>query len=387
MPRDYYEILGVDRSADAAGVKRAYRKLALENHPDRNPGDKAAEERFKEATQAYEVLSDDQKRNRYDRFGHAGVDPNMAGFGGGFGAGGFDLSDALRRFMEDFGAGGAFGDIFGGMGGARGGASRVQKGSDLQIKLKLTLDEIAKGVPKKIKVARLDTCGECQGTGSRKGTPPATCSTCNGQGQVRQVQRTVFGQFVNVGPCPACRGEGRVVADPCPNCRGEGRERVRATINVKIPAGVATGNYIPLMEQGNIGPRGGPRGDLFIFIQEQEHERFERHGEHLLLDLPITFSQAALGDQIEIPTLDDPVRLTIPPGIPSGKVLRVRGKGMPRIDDYGRGDLLVRVALWTPRKLSKKERALFEELATCEGTKAPEAERGFFERVLDAFRG
>ncbi len=386
MPRDYYEVLGVDRSADAGDVKRAYRKLALENHPDRNPGDKKAEDRFKEAARAYEVLSDDAKRQRYDRFGHAGVDPS-AGGSGGFSAGGFDLSDALRRFMEDFGGGGGLGDIFGGGMGQRGAGPRVRRGADLQIKLKLTLEEIAKGVPKKIKVARLDPCSECDGTGSRAGTEPTLCTTCKGQGEVRQVQRTVFGQFVNVGRCPACRGEGRVISDPCTACHGEGQARVRKTINVKIPAGVATGNYIPLSGQGNIGPKGGPRGDLFISIQEEEHKRFERRGDHLVLDAPITFSQAALGDQVEIPTLDGTVLLAIPPGILSGKLLRVRGKGMPRIDDYGKGDLLVRVAVWTPQKLSKAERTLFEELAKCDGIKPPEPGRGFFERVRDAFRG
>ena len=273
-----------------------------------------------------------------------------------------------------------------GGGGQRGGP-RVQAGSDLQLKLALTLEEISTGVTKKLKIRRLDPCKECGGSGSRAGAEPKVCATCQGQGQVRQVQRSVFGQFVNVGPCPTCRGEGRVVSDPCPNCQGEGRRKGESTLSVKIPAGVSTGNYIPLAGQGNVGPRGGPRGDLIIFVQEREHDKFERHGEHLLLDLPISFSQAALGDQVEVPTLDTPVRLKIPAGIQSGKVLRVRGKGMPRIDDYGRGDLLVRIAVWTPQQLSAEERKLFEALARCKGAQPPSAGKGFFDKVRHAFRG
>lgn len=378
MPRDYYEVLGVDRSASTDQLKKAYRKLALENHPDRNPEDKAAEERFKEAAQAYEILGDDEKRSRYDQFGHAGVE----GMGHAAGFDGFDVQDALRRFMDDFGG---LGDLFGG-GGRRGGGPRIQKGADLQVKLSLGLEEIATGVTKKLKVRRLDLCTECSGSGARDGSEAAACSTCNGQGEVRQVQRSVFGQFVNIGVCPSCRGEGRVVTDPCPRCNGEGRSRGESSISVKIPRGVSSGNFIPLSGQGNAGPRGGPRGDLIIFIQEEEHEKFERRAEHLVLDLPVSFTQAALGDHVEIPTLESSVRLTIPAGIQSGKMLRLRGKGMPRLDDYGRGDLLVRVTVWTPQNPSREQKEILKQLGECEGADLPSAGRGFFDRVRGAFR-
>ncbi len=357
--RDYYEVLDVPKNASAEEIKKAYRKLALKYHPDRNPGDKAAEESFKEATEAYEVLRDDEKRGRYDRFGHAGVDPaaagGAAGFGGGYGS--FDLSDALRAFMRDFGG---FGDLFGESADRGSGAPRP--GRDLQIKLRLTLEEIAAGAEKKVRVKVLGRCDECGGTGSASGASPRRCDTCGGQGRVRQVQRSLLGQFVNITECPACRGEGSVVVHPCSTCRGEGRVARKESVTVRIPAGVSAGNYIPLRGKGNCGLRGGPRGDLIVVIEEEPHKRFARHGDDVLTEVWVRFDQAVLGSALEVDTLDGRVKMNIPPGTPSGKVFRLRGKGIRHLRGRGSGDQLVQVHVWVPKKLKREERRILDEI-------------------------
>ena len=368
--RDYYEVLGVGRDASLDDIKKAYRKLALKYHPDRNPGNKEAEEKFKEATEAYEVLRDKEKRDRYEQFGHGGVSAPGAGGFEGF-AGGFDLSDALRAFMRDFGGFG-FEDLFGGGRTAPRGGGAGMRGNDLQVRLRLSLQEIATGVTKKIKVTRMVPCQRCKGKGIKEGSSKQTCSTCHGTGELRQVSRSLFGQFVNVRTCPECGGEGAIVSDPCPACGGEGRAEGDKNVEVKIPAGVASGNYIRLDGQGDVGPRGGPPGDLIILIEEIEDEVFERHGYDVVCDLPVTFSQLALGARLEVPTLDGSAMVKIPPGTHSHKILRLKGRGIPHLNSYGKGDELVRLAAWTPQNLSKEEREAFEKLEQTVREKPPD---------------
>jgi len=360
--RDYYEVLGVERGTSADDIKKAYRKLALKYHPDKNPGDNEAEEKFKEATEAYEVLRDQEKRARYDQFGHAGM--GGAGGAGGFDySGGFDLSDALRAFMRDFGMGGGGFDFFGGSqgGGRRRGGARM-RGRDLQIHLKLTLAEVSRETVKKIKVTRLVQCRECDGSGAAKGSDRKTCPTCQGQGEIRQASRSLFGTFVNVSVCSTCGGEGTIVIDPCARCRGDGRVKGTSSVEVKIPAGVSTGNYITLAGQGDSAPRSGVPGDLIIVIEEIEDRIFERHGFDILIDLPIKFSQLALGDKVEIPTLEGKAALKIPAGTHSHKIFRLKGKGIPMLHGHGRGDQLVRLIAWTPQNISEEEKKAFEDL-------------------------
>jgi molecular chaperone DnaJ len=372
--RDYYEVLGLPREASEEEIKKAYRKLAFENHPDRNPGDKHAEQRFKEATEAYEVLRDPQQRARYDQFGHAGPAAGPQGFD----FSGFDLADALRAFMRDFGGdASAFGELFGGGHGPRG----ARRGDDLQVRLRLGLEEIANGVEKKIRVKHLRACSTCQGRG---GQGEAECPQCRGRGQVRHVQQTMFGQFVNVSTCPRCRGEGRTVRERCKTCGGEGRVSETETIAVKVPAGVATGNFIPLRGLGDAGPRGGAAGDLIVLIEEKPHPLFTRHGDDLHLELPVAFPVLALGGEVEVPTLGGETTLEVPAGTPSGATLRLRGHGLPGLRG-GHGDLLVRVQVHVPTRLSAAERKLLDELKRAEGLRAPKPGRSPFERVRDAF--
>ncbi len=381
--RDYYEILGVDRNATEEEIKKAYRKLAVKYHPDKNPGDKEAEEKFKELAEAYAVLSDPEKRRRYDQFGHAGV--------GGAGAQGFDftdfdLADALRQFMEE-GFGFGFGDIFGSS-RSRGGRRRrvTRKGSDLQIKLKLTLEEIATGVTKKIKVRKKIACPECNGTGSAKYSRTVMCPVCHGSGEIRQVSRSLFGQFVNVTTCHRCNGEGQVIENPCHSCHGTGLIDGSKTIEVNIPAGVATGNYLTLKGEGNAGVRGGQPGDLIIYIEEIPHELFQRQGNDVVLLLPISFATAALGGTIEVPTLTGKAKLKIAPGTQSGKILRMRGKGIPFLRSGGSGDQLVQIQVYVPTKLNDEERKLIEKLATSENLDpAKNSHKSFFEKFKEAF--
>lgn len=383
--RDYYEVLGVERGASAEEIKKAYRKLALANHPDRNPGDHAAEERFKEATEAYDVLTDAKKREAYDQFGHAGVDPSYASGGGGAGGFGFDLSDALRAFMREFGGfGGGFGA---GFADEERGRARDTRGGDIQIRLRLTLEEIAAGVEKKLRVKKQTVCSVCAGTGATAGSKVATCPQCDGTGQVRQVQRSFFGQIVNVTACLRCRGEGRIVESPCARCGGDGRTEGTETISAKIPAGVMEGNYMTLRGKGHAGLRGGRAGDLHVVFEERPHEVFERHGDDLLTRITITPAMAALGVKIEVPTLGGRALVEIPKGIQAGKVLRLRGKGITGYRSQRPGDELIRVEIRVPERLSAKEKELYEELRRLEGERTPKAERGFFDRVRDAFGG
>lgn len=355
--RDYYEVLGIGRDTSADEIKKAYRKLALKYHPDRNPGDKEAEEKFKEATEAYEILRDREKRAQYDQFEHTGFAAAGAGGFEGF-SGGFDLSDALRAFMRDFGG---FDDIFGAGTGRRRRGS-IRRGNDLQVRLRLTLHEVASGAKKKIKVSKFIPCTTCGGSGAKSGATKMTCSTCNGNGEIRQVSRSLFGQFVNITTCPTCSGEGSVVKDPCPACSGEGRTKGKKSIEVQIPAGVTTGNYITLEGQGDAGPRNGVPGDLIIVIEELEDDLFERHGDDIVCDLPVSFTQLALGAKVEIATLDGKAALKIPSGTHSHKIFRLKGKGIPHLRSNRRGDQLVRLVAWTPQKLDAAERKAFEEL-------------------------
>jgi len=377
--RDYYEVLGLGRDATEEDIKRVYRRLALQYHPDKNPGNKEAEEKFKEATEAYEVLKDPEKRSRYDRYGHAGVAAE-AGFGG-FDFSTFNLSDALRAFMRDFGSFGIFDDFFGQTTRTR--RRGGPRGRDLQVRLKLSLEEIATGVEKKIRVKRMVRCDECRGTGAAKGTSKVTCPRCEGSGQVRKVSRSFFGQFVNLTTCDYCKGEGEVIQKPCAACAGQGRVRGAGTIAVKVPAGVVTGNYIPIRASGDVGPRGGSSGDLIVLIEELEHDLFRRREDDIIYELPVSFSQAALGDQVEVPTLDGEVNLKVPAGTQSGKIFRLKGKGIPHLHGYGKGDQLIRIAVWTPTKLSREEKELLERLAQLPGTKPPKAGKSFFDKLKD----
>ncbi len=374
-PRDYYEVLGVERAASEDHIRKAYRKIAFENHPDRNPGDKSAEQRFKEATEAYEVLRDGEKRRRYDQFGHAGVG---AGGPAGFDTSGFDLADALRAFMRDFGG---FEDLFG---GGEAAAGRASRGDDLQLRLKLTLEEIATGVEKKIKVKHLKTCATCEGRG---GKGEEVCSQCRGRGQVRRVQQSIFGQFVNVATCPQCRGEGRTVRERCKVCGGEGRVPDSETITVRVPAGVADGNFIPMRGLGDAGPRGGTPGDLIVIIEEREHPLFDRDGSDLRIDVPISFVTASLGGRIEVPTLAGaPASVQVPAGTATGHVVKIRGRGLASLRG-GHGDLVARLIVWVPSRLSAHERKVLEELGASENLKPPRPGKGLFERMKDAFAG
>ncbi len=382
--RDYYEVLGVAKGATEVEIKRAYRKLAMDFHPDRNPGDASAELKFKEATEAYEVLKDGDRRARYDRFGHEASGP-AGSPGAGFD--GFDLSDALRAFMRDFGGGGAgFEDFFGGQAGGGQAGPGPRRGQDLRVRLKLSLEEIATGVKKKIQVKRQVECETCSGSGAQKGGKK-TCSQCGGRGQVRQVQSSFFGQFVNIAACPRCRGTGEMIENACLKCRGEGRLADSSTVTVEVPAGVAQDNYIPLRGLGDAGPNGGPAGDLQVLIEEKPHDVFTRDGADLWVELPVAMPRAVLGGEIEIPTLDGTVKKSIAAGTQSGKDVRIAGAGLPRLRTRGKGDLIARLRVWTPTKLTAREKQLFEELHSLEAGKTPQAGKGFFEKVRDALGG
>jgi molecular chaperone DnaJ len=377
--RDYYQVLGIDRDAEDDEIKKAYRKLAVKYHPDKNPGDKSAEESFKEATEAYEILKDPQKRGIYDQYGHEGL--RGGGFGGGFnGFGGFDLSDALRAFMRDFGGFGGLDDLFG-FGSSRSERTGPRRGQDLQVKLELTLEEISRGVEKTLKVKRFVSCESCKGSGAEPGTKPARCPTCAGQGQVRRVSKTLFGQFVNVQSCPNCGGTGQVIESRCHNCGGSGLEKASTKIKVKIPAGVAAGNYLTVRGSGNFGPNGGPPGDVLVVIDEKEHEYFTRRGDDVIFELPISISQAVLGAEIDIPTLDGGSSLKIPSSTQSGKIFLMKNKGIPHLNSYGRGSQLVRVVVWTPTRLSDEEKDLFRQIAERQGEKPPKPSKSFFDKL------
>ena len=362
--RDYYEVLGVEKTASAEEIKKAYRKKAIQYHPDKNPGDKEAEEKFKEAAEAYEVLSDPQKRQRYDQFGHAGMN-GMGGFSGG----GMSMEDIFSHFGDIFeGAGFDLGDIGEMFMGGRGGRSRgprVRRGSDMRVKVRLTLEEIAKGCEKKIKVRKLVQCKDCNVSGSKAGSTE-TCPTCKGSGRVIRQQRGIFGMMQVQAECDTCHGEGRIIKNKCPKCGGEGIVRDDEIITITIPAGVAGGMQLTVPGKGNAAPRGGVNGDLLVLIEEEEHKDFIRQDSDLIYNLLLDMPTAVLGGQVQIPTLTGDVKITVTPGTQPGKVLRMRGKGLPRIDQYGRnygtGDLLINVGVYIPEKLNKEERALIEQL-------------------------
>jgi molecular chaperone DnaJ len=380
--RDYYEILGLERSASEDEIKKAYRKLAVKYHPDKNPGDKSAEEAFKEATEAYEILKDPEKRQVFDHYGHEG----LRGGGGFNDFAGFDIGDALRAFMRDFGGFG-IDDLFG-MGGNRGGRHRgPERGRDLQVTLDLTLEEIARGVEKTLKVKRQVACENCGGSGAERGSAKRTCPTCGGSGEVRSVSRSIFGQFVNIQPCSKCGGEGQIIEKKCPSCGGRGLVAGNSTVSVKIPAGVSAGNYLQVRGSGDFGPKGGAPGDVIVVIKELEHEQFTRHRDDIICEIPLSFSQAALGAEIEVPTLDGEAKIKVPPGTQSGKIFQLRGKGIPHLNSYGHGDELVRVIVWTPEKLSNDEREIFRKLAQMHGEKPPKTDKSFFEKLRQTLGG
>ena len=383
--RDYYEVLGVDKSADAAVVKKAYRKTAMKYHPDRNPDNKEAEEKFKEAAEAYEILSDPDKKARYDRFGHAGVDPN-AGGRGGF-QGGMTMDDIFSQFGDIFGdSGSPFESFFGGQRSSRG-ARGGQKGSNLRIKVALSLEEIETGVTKKIKVKKQKSCDVCDGSGAKDKSSVKSCGTCGGSGYVRQIKSTFLGQMQTTSACPTCGGAGTQVTAKCNNCRGEGRVKGEETIEIDIPAGVEHGMQLSMRGKGNAGKNGGGKGDLLINVEEKPHQHFSRDGKNIIYDLYINFADAALGTSIEVPTLGKDVKIKIPAGTQAGKIFRLREKGLPSVQSYGKGDQLININIWTPKKLNDDERALLEKLKTMPNFKPDPGknEKGFFDRMKDYF--
>ncbi|MEO6444805.1 MAG: molecular chaperone DnaJ [Gemmatimonadaceae bacterium] len=376
---DFYAVLGVPRDASDDDIKQAYRKLATKWHPDRNGGAKDSEEKFKEITEAYDVLRDRDKRSAFDRFGEAG----LRGGGGGYHH--VDLSEALNIFMKDFGAFSGLGDFFQQQGGRRSQAGQPRQGQDVKITVDLTLVEVAAGVTKTFTVKLLDGCEKCSGTGAEPGTKPQTCHTCAGSGEVRRAQRSFFGQFVSVVPCPMCSGEGVVVTSPCKKCRGEGRSRGEHTIPVQIPAGVSTGQYMTLRGLGNAGPRGGPRGDILVVFEVAEDPRFERDGEDLYTEVFISYPQLVLGADIDVPTVVGEMSVRIPPGTQSGQVMHLRGRGLPRVNSSGVGDLHVRVQLWTPDTVSREEEDLLRRLAEVQGAVPEQARsKGFWTKMKEA---
>lgn len=379
--RDYYEVLGVSKTATADEIKKAYRKKAIEFHPDKNPGNKEAEEKFKEAAEAYEVLSDQQKRQRYDQFGHAGVGSSAAG--GGFGGAGMSMDDIFSHFGDIFG--GHFGG-FGGFGGSSRGGQRVRRGSDLRVKVKLTLAEVATGVEKKIKVKKYVMCSHCNGSGSAHGSQPDTCSTCRGTGRVTRVQQTILGQMQTSSDCPTCGGDGKVIKDKCPHCAGEGIVREDEIISINIPAGVMEGMQLSVGGKGNAARRGGVNGDLLVLIEEESHPELIRDENDLIYNLLITVPTAILGGSVEVPTVDGKVKVTINPGTQPGKVLRLRGKGLPSVNHYGNGDLLINVGVYIPENLNKEEKSMIEKLGNSENVKPnSSASRDFFSRFRNMF--
>ena len=381
--RDYYEILGVSKSASEEEIKKAYRKMAIKYHPDKNPDNKEAEEKFKEAAEAYEVLSNAQKKAQYDRFGHAGMG---GAAGGGFGGGGMNMEDICSNFGDIFGDESPFGSFFsGGRGG--GGGRRQRKGSDLRIKLKLNLEEIANGVEKKIKVKRHVACKSCQGNGSKNGTDLKTCGTCQGSGQVKRVQQTMLGQMVTSSTCPTCSGEGKSVGAKCEACFGEGRVLEEEIIPIKIPSGVSNDMQLSMSGKGNVPPRGGIAGDLLIVIEEEEHEILHRDGNNVIFDLYVSFVDAALGTSVEVPTITGKAKITLEAGTQSGKILRLKGKGIKELNGYTIGDQLVHVNIWTPKQLTSEESELLEKLRNSANfTPQPgKSDKGFFHKVKDMF--
>ena len=382
--RDYYEVLGVDKNATADDIKKAYRKLAVKYHPDKNPGNKEAEEKFKEAAEAYSVLSDSDKKMKYDQFGHAGVDGAGPDFSGGFG----NLNDILNDLF-----GGAFGGGFGGFGGFGGGfgggqrRERVYRGRDIRVRVKLTLEEIAKGVEKEISIEKNVPCPDCGGRGARNSSDVKTCPACNGTGQVQRVVNSFLGQTVTYSTCQQCGGEGKIISNPCHTCNGTGLVRQRETIKVKIPAGVEAGMQMTVQGEGHAAKNNGINGDLLVVIEEQEHHDFRREGSNLLYTKVISIVDAMLGCEVEIPCLDGKYKVKVEPGTQSGTVVRLRGKGLPSVNSYGTGDLYVKIAVWIPKKLTKDEKALFESMRHNDSIvpNPTKEDKSFFEKLKDLF--
>ncbi|MFO7851584.1 MAG: molecular chaperone DnaJ [Bacteroidota bacterium] len=382
--RDYYEVLGVSKNASKEEIKKAYRQKALKYHPDKNPGDKEAENKFKEAAEAYEVLRDDEKRARYDRYGHAGIGAQN-GFGG---AGGMTMEDIFASFGDIFGdAFGGFGS-FGGFGGGRSRQQRrVNKGSNLRVKVKLSLEEIAKGAEKKIKVNKYVSCPACGGTGAADSNSYTTCNTCHGSGQVTRITNTLLGQMQSTSTCPTCGGEGKIITKKCNTCFGEGIVKEQEIIKINIPAGVEKGMQMTVAGKGNAARRGGVPGDLLVMIDEEEHPELHREGKDLIYNLYISVPEAILGTQVEIPTIESKVKIKIEQGTQPGKILRLRGKGLPEVNGYGRGDLLVNVNVWIPKKVTGEEQKIIEKMMNSESftPKPSKDDRGFFERMKSYF--
>ena len=383
--RDYYEILGVVKTASTDEIKKAYRKVAMQFHPDRNPGDKSAEEKFKEAAEAYEVLSDTDKKAQYDRYGHAGVSGNGRG---NYGTGGMNMEDIFSQFGDIFGDD-IFGNFFGGQqrGGRAGQRSRGVRGSNLRIKLKLTYEEIAKGVTKNIKVKKYVVCNTCSGSGAKDKGSVQTCGTCGGSGQVRRVQNTFLGQMQTVTTCPTCNGEGTTVTAKCGTCKGDGRVYNEETVSIDIPAGVQEGMQLSINGKGNAGERGGMPGDLIILIEEESHKDLHRDGLNVAFDLHISFTDAVFGTQVEVPTIDGRAKIKIPPGTQSGKIFRLKGKGFPAVNAYEKGDQLIHVNVWTPQHVSQEEKTMLEKLSHSHNFKPhpDKNDKGFFEKIREMF--
>ncbi|HEX7365971.1 MAG TPA: molecular chaperone DnaJ [Pelobium sp.] len=383
--RDYYDILGVSKGASADEIKKAYRKMAIKYHPDKNPDDKGAEEKFKEAAEAYEVLSNPEKKQRYDQFGHAGA---QGGFGG-YGGGSMNMEDIFSQFGDIFGGGGGspFDSFFGGGGQSRGGGRRVQKGTNLRIKVKLTLEEIANGVEKKIKVNKQVLCNTCDGTGAKDKSSFSTCKTCGGSGAVRRVTNTILGQMQTTSTCPTCNGEGSTITSKCNTCHADGITRGEETISINIPAGVSEGMQLSMSGKGNAAPRGGVPGDLIILIEETPHESLKREGINVIYDLHVSFVDATLGSTIEVPTIDGKARIKLDPGTQGGKILRLKGKGIPEVNSYHKGDQLIQINIWTPKIVSNEEREVLEKLKESQNFKPSPGknEKSFFDRMKEYF--
>ena len=387
MKRDYYEILGVAKGASADEIKKAYRKVAMQHHPDRNPGDKASEDKFKEAAEAYEILNDQDKKSQYDRFGHNAF---AGGRGGGGGFGGMNMDDIFSQFGDIFGGAGGedtFGSFFGG--GGRGGSrnNRGTRGSNLRVKMKLNFEEIAKGVTKTIKVKKHVKCTTCSGSGAKDKNSVQTCTGCGGSGQVRRVQNTFLGQMQTVTTCPTCSGEGTTVTAKCPACKGEGRLYGDETVTVDIPAGVQEGMQLSVSGKGNAGERGGSPGDLIVLIEEEPHPQLTRDGLNVGFDLHITFPDAVFGTQVEVPTIDGRAKIKVPPGTQSGKIFRLKGKGFPHVNSYEKGDQLIQVNIWTPQHLSSEEKDMLTKMNDSKNFEPnPEKnDKSFFDKVREMF--
>ena len=373
--RDYYEVLGVKKDASETDIKKAFRQMAKKYHPDVNPGDKTAEGKFKEVNEAYDILSDPQKRSRYDQFGHAGVDPNAsAGPFGGFGGVDFDLGDIFDSF-------------FGGFGGRSSSRARnaPQKGADIKQRIDLTFEEAAFGVEKELNIPRKETCEKCGGTGAKEGSQPVTCTACRGTGQTQVRQNTPFGQFSSVQTCTTCHGEGKIISNPCAQCGGSGTIRKSARLSVKIPGGIDNGQSISLRGEGEPGARGGPRGDLYVTVGVKKHPLFTREDFDVICEMPITFVQAALGSEVEVPTLDGKVKYTIPEGTQTGTVFRLRNKGVPRLGGNGRGDQYVKVLIEVPKKLNEKQKKILRDFSDMSGDDVHDMRRGFFDKMRQNF--